>query len=115
MTKTELKQLILEIIQEELQIASKFWWVNSKGEIFPVGKSEYGMIRVRDMIDSSFILVGYSAKSDRHYMELTYRQGSSPSAFQWKAIARLAKDVGATEIFDVNKNRTVWVQHQPTS
>ena len=111
MSKLSLKQLMVEIIGEDgLKIASKFWYINQKGQSFPVGKSEYGHSAPRDMINSGFILAGISSKSDRKYMEMVYKPDTSPSVAQWKAVEKLAKELGTNEIHDAIKKRTVWLR-----
>jgi hypothetical protein len=105
-------------------IPSKFWWMDSNGDLTPVSKfghAEFGKQILRkkygiesestftEMYKKGYIRVGFVGLWGQYNLEINYIRSNPPSSKQWKALKDLAIEMGADSIRDDTSGREVRV------
>ena len=107
------KDFYRSLFTETLRLSSKIWLIDPKGKLVDAKDVPSYAHRGSNMLDlykSGFIRIGYSGTGSDQFLDMMYNYQSSPSPNQWKSVKVLCNTLGADEVHDIPKKRTVWVK-----
>lgn len=111
---------------------SKFWWMDSNGELTPVGSEQHAPVgrqilkqkfrqeipphqdAFQPMYSKGYVRVAFTGLMVGYILEINYNPKNPPSSLQWKALKDLAIETGATDIHDNTRGRRIRVDENKT-